>query len=156
MNDDERKEAIELFQRGKQQQEQLDREVPNILQQVDAKILLQFLKGNPGATQLNIINVGKIGDQEAVQAHIKTLVEQVDSLKEQLENARKFSLYEYLCTVEKPREFHLIRNVMLTLMDKFDMQRESASFYGVTPRVWNYMMNKYKIPGYRKRDKKEK
>jgi len=147
-------EAIAKFQ--KQQMEKLDEEVPQILQQMDVKILLQYLKGNPNGATVNIINVGKVegsstGNGEQSQRFIDRLLQDISMLKAQLEETRRFGVYDYLNLFPQPRFKNMFRSLILTMKEKFSSQKEAAEFLGVSERQFSYWMKTYQIPGYRPR-----
>lgn len=146
--------AIAEFQR--KQVERLDDEVPQILQQVDAKILLNYLKGNPNGAQVNIINIGRIqGSPNSLATEdsqrLAELHGENEELKLKLKEARNFGLLEWLEGLPQPRHEYMIREVVLALKERFDTQKEACDFIGVTPRVFSYWMKSYSIPGYKPR-----
>lgn len=148
-------EAIALFQ--KQQLEKLDAEVPEILQQMDVKILLQHLKGNPNGSTVNIINVGKVesagveGNGDQTKLLIDRLLDEISDLKAELKTVREFGIMEWTKALPQPRFKSLIRSLVMTLRENFTLQREAAEFLGVSERQFSYWMKTHKIHGYRPR-----
>ena len=143
---------------AKKEQERIDAEIPQILQQVDAKILLQFLKNNPNQAQVNIINVGRVegGHSQEIVQH---LLEENKQLRQKLEAALKFDLLTWLEGVEQPKHYYLMRKIIMLVLDKYETQKDASRFLGISARVFNYWMKKYNIPGYvpmKPRQKKEK
>ena len=148
-------EAIEAFQ--KSQIEKLDAEVPQILQQVDAKILINYLKGNPNGSTVNIINVGRLhttgegGNGQYTEMLVERLMSEIAELKLQLAESKKFGFIDWMKDLEHPRFRTMIRSLIITLKEHFAIQREACQFLGVTERQFSYWMKTYQIPGYRPR-----
>jgi len=152
--------AIEVFkkQQLEQQQQEKGEQDVNILQQMDAKILLNFLKGNPNATQVNIVNVGTVstaanGDNNELL--VKRLLDEITDLKMELKEAKKFGVLEWLKEIPQPRYKNMLRALIITLKEQYAIQKDAALFLGVSERQFSYWMKTHSIPGYRPRSGKE-
>jgi hypothetical protein len=143
----------------KQQQDQIDRAVPQILQQIDPKVLIQFLKSSGNNAQVNVVSIGHYYsggrtegnsiDNGTLHVENEQLRQKNEQLEAKLKNARDFGIVDWLEGLPQPRHEFMIREVVIALKGKFETQKECASYLGVTPRVFSYWMMTYNIPGYK-------
>lgn len=129
------------------------------MQQMDIKVLLSYLKGNPNGSTVNIVNVGKVGDGENTKILIDVLRDRIEELRAETKQERHFDVMNWIAGFPQPRYKNMLKAVVTLAKERFELQREAAEFLGVSPRQFCYWMKIHKIPGYkpvpRKKKKKE-
>ena len=149
-------EVIESKSLTREEQDRIDRAVPQMLQQIDPKVLIQFLKAGGANAQVNVITIGNYYEGNGGKERDTQLQSKNEQFKERLEQTHNSDLMEWLEGLPQPRHDYLIREIMIALKKIFSSQQEAAEFIGVSPRVFSYWMKTYRIPGYKPNPRKKK